>query len=86
MTSNCRTAHRVRQWSSGAGLAATAAAMIGMGIAHADVTPLGDAEAGGGALTIAESLGGNAIPAPYESVLEGQLTVEQNALDALSST
>src|ERR1700735_5259523 len=35
MTSNCRTGCRVRQWTAGAGLAA-AAAMIGMGTAHAD--------------------------------------------------
>ena len=35
MTSNRRTSCRVRQWSTGAGLLA-AAAMIGMGTAHAD--------------------------------------------------
>ena len=35
MTSNRRTRCRVRQWSSGAGLLA-AAAIIGMGTAHAD--------------------------------------------------
>jgi hypothetical protein len=36
MTGNRITVHRVRQWSSGAGLAAAAAAVIGMGTAHAD--------------------------------------------------
>ncbi len=37
MTSNRRTSCRVRQWSIGAGLLA-AAAMVGMGTAHADTT------------------------------------------------
>jgi hypothetical protein len=36
MNGNHRTRSRVRQWSTGAGLAAAAAAMIGMGTAHAD--------------------------------------------------
>jgi hypothetical protein len=36
MTSIRRASCRVRQWSSGAGLAAAAAAVIGMGTAHAD--------------------------------------------------
>jgi hypothetical protein len=36
MTRNLRASCRVRQWSTGAGLAAAAAAMIGMGTAHAD--------------------------------------------------
>ena len=36
MTSNHRTRSRVRQWSTAAVLAAAAAAMIGMGTAHAD--------------------------------------------------
>jgi hypothetical protein len=36
MISNRRTVRRVRQWSTGVGLAAAAAAVIGMGTAHAD--------------------------------------------------
>jgi hypothetical protein len=36
MSSNRRTSCRVRQWGIGAGLAAGAAAVIGMGTAHAD--------------------------------------------------
>ena len=36
MSSNRRTSCRVRQWSAGAGLAAAAAAVIGVGTAHAD--------------------------------------------------
>jgi hypothetical protein len=48
MSSNRRTSCRVRQWSIGAGLAAGAAAVIGIGTAHADDTSplvvLGDAQ------------------------------------------
>jgi hypothetical protein len=39
MNGNRRTSRRVRQWSTGVGLAAAAAATIGMGTAHAD-TPV----------------------------------------------
>jgi PE-PPE domain len=38
MTSNRQNCCRARQWTAGAGLTAAAAAMIGMGTAHADTT------------------------------------------------
>ena len=71
MISNRRTVRRVRQWSTGAGLAAAAAAMIGMGTAHADTAEevLGQA---GADLTQAASVLDSAPTAslgPYTGVL-----------------
>ena len=61
MISSHRTVRCVRQWSSGAGLAAAAAAMIGMGTAHAD-TPddeigqaISDLNQGGAVLATADT-------------------------------
>jgi hypothetical protein len=81
-----------------AGGAAVAAAMIGTAGAPivladtgvADVilptSALGQAELAGEQMTLTESLSSDDVPTQYQAVLEGQLAVEQTALDALSGT
>jgi|GEM_PF-3840570 len=95
MTGSQGAFHRVRQMSTGVGLIGVTALIslctaadtnADIGGSASGVTPLFDAEAGGAQLTLAESLGSSALPTPYESLLEGQATVEQGALLALRST
>lgn len=88
MASNHRTSFRVRQWSTGAGLAA-AAAMIGMSNAHADAgdqfpvnTDLGQADQ---VLTYDQPILSSAtVPPQFETALSEQTAILSNALTTLN--
>jgi hypothetical protein len=88
VASNHRTSFRVRQWSTGAGLAA-AAAMIGMSTAHADAgdvfpvnTDLGQADQ---VLTYDQPILSSAtVPPQFETALSEQTAILNNALTTLN--
>jgi hypothetical protein len=90
MASNHRASFRVRQWSTGAGVAA-AAAMIGMSTAHADTdagdvfpvnTDLGQADQ---VLTYDQPiLSSSTVPPQFETALSEQTAILNNALTTLN--
>jgi|GEM_PF-3001389 len=89
MAANRRTSFRVRQWSTGAGVAA--AAIIGMSSAHADTdaggafpvnTDLGQADQ---VLTYDQPILSSAtVPPQFETVLSEQTAILDNALTTLN--
>jgi hypothetical protein len=88
MTSNCRTTScRVRQWSAGAGLAAAAAAVIGMGTAHADTIDELLVQAEGDFTAAATSYSGidaSLLPAQLGANIAGEVSALQGQGDLVS--